>query len=368
MNEKIECNGKPMTDPMNSVIKNAVRDMGLTSMDWLKDAVTQMATKNEYHPVKDYFNQLVWDGNDYIGILFSKYFTESTGFGEVALKRWMIGAVAKAMEESQNFMLVLDGPQGRGKSFFAKWLCPQIEWFTEGSINPESKDHKLRSLDTLIWEVAELQATTRKSDREALKSFLTLSRVKERRSYGQYDTDKPQLASFIGTINEDGAGFLRDSTGNRRFVIINIQEINQSYSTELDKNQLWAQAVALYKAGEPWQLTPEEAAKQREIQAEYEGQSVIASFMWDYYEIDRGSELYTLQTEVVQTMQNCGIKMNDGVLAEINRVVTAAGAKKIRPRVGNSRPVAYQCLLRLAKPTSIEPLKTAKEIANEIPI
>jgi predicted P-loop ATPase len=61
---------------------------------------------------------------------------------------------------------------------------------------------------------------------EALKWFLTLETVTVRRPYGHFDLDKPALASFIGTVNDDGAGFLTDVTGNRRFRPTSLTTIN----------------------------------------------------------------------------------------------------------------------------------------------
>ena len=98
--------------------------------------------------------------------------------------------------------LVLDGPQGIGKSFLVRWLCPKERYYIEGGINTEDKDSLIRLASKWIWEVGELQATTRKADREALKDFISRRDVTVRPAYGRYDIVKPALASFIVTINE----------------------------------------------------------------------------------------------------------------------------------------------------------------------
>ena len=60
------------------------------------------------------------------------------------------------------------------------------EYYHEGAINPEDKDCRIRLMSTWIWTVSELGATTRKNDREALKSFLTLETVRDRKWDGKY--------------------------------------------------------------------------------------------------------------------------------------------------------------------------------------
>lgn len=67
-----------------------------------------------------------------------------------------------------------------------------------------------------IWEVGELGAVARKTDREELKSFISTKNQRDRHAYGRYDAALPAIASYIGTLNE--AEFLNDPTGNRRFV------------------------------------------------------------------------------------------------------------------------------------------------------
>ena len=284
-----------------------------------------------------------WDGEDHISRLVVGYLDETTGLGVIAFKRWLIGAVAKVFENAQNFVMVWDGPQGIGKSVLARWICPLPQYFIEGAINPEDKDSMLRSCTNLVWEVGELQATTRKSDRESLKDFVSKKVVSVRRAYGRYDTVKPQLSSFIGTINEDGAGFLTDPTGSRRFVIINLSKINWEYAANMRPEQLWAQAMALYKKGESWNLTPEEKRLQKETNSTYQMESVISIYFYKNYKFDAESTKYEMVADIIDTLRQSGMRSNDRVIMnELSRFMNQLGAQRIRPRVGDSRPVSYQ--------------------------
>ena len=85
-----------------------------------------------------------------------------------------------------------------------------------------------------------------------------------RRPYGRFDIEKPALASFIGTVNPDGVGFLTDTTGNRRFRPVFLQSIDRRYSTACNVSQIWAEAVAAYRNGETADLPVVDERRLRE--------------------------------------------------------------------------------------------------------
>ncbi len=261
-NDVVEVNGVPIMDVQASKIRTQLRDLGYWRVHEAEDAWIAHAWDRRYHPIRDFLRSLSWDGGDHIGALVS-YLQADAGDLPTFFKRWLVGACARAFEPGscQNRMLVLDGDQGLGKSYLVRWLFNAFgrdELFVEGGINPANKDHELRLISSWIWEVSELGATTTKADRDALKYFLSLRQVTVRKPYGHYDLVKPALASFIGTVNNI-AGFLNDPSGSRRFMSVHLTSIDWGY-TALDAAQIWAQAYALYKAGEPWELLPAEAA------------------------------------------------------------------------------------------------------------
>jgi hypothetical protein len=348
LDDTIEVNGEAINDGLDAIIRNRMRDIGLSSMPWVADTFTHVAYQNSYHPIKEYFDGLKWDGHDHIGHFTGAYLTETTGLGHAAFKRWFVGAVAKVYQRSQNFMLVWDGPQGIGKSMLARWLCPLPDYFIEGPIKPDDKDFLLRMCTKLVWEVSELQSTTRKADREALKGFITTQEVTVRKAYARYDTVKPSMVSMLGTINEDGAGFLTDPTGNRRFVIIRLERINWDY-TKLDVTQLWAQAVGLYRRGEPWVLTADETSLQNSINAQYEMTSVLSTYFFELYRVDpSNTEAYQLTYDILKALEDAGLKGSQQAnLNELGRLLKKLGAEPFRAKVGNKRPSAYRGVMRL---------------------
>ncbi len=344
--DKIEVNGRGIDDILAAEIRMKLRDIGLAKkLAAAEDAYIAEAKKNAYHPVKDYLDALKWNSEDHItdlaGCLISNdppvvyRDGSSVPLPHVYLYRWLIGAVAKVYSGAQNAMLVWDGGQGIGKSTLAKWLCPLVDYFLEGAINVQDKDSDIRLISQWIWEVAELDATTRKADQSALKSFITKEVVTVRKAYGRHDTKKPAMCSLIGTVNNT-SGFLADESGSRRFMITKLERIDRRYQ-KIEIDQLWAQAKQLYFNGEPWQLRGEEAAAQGRINERYEVETVLSDWIDKHFTFHpEFDDRYSL-ADVISAMEIDGFRVSGSERSqamELARVLTQKRARKIETREG----------------------------------
>lgn len=303
LDDSIEVNGERISDSLTAKIRCQMRDAGFLRTAEMEDAYIAQAYLKRYHPIKEYLMGLVWNGEDNIHRL-SEHFTDAHAVFEVWLRKWMIGACAKVFEAEQNPMFVLDGAQGIGKSEFVRWLCPLKERFVEAALAPDDKDSDVRLITMWIWEVSELGATTRKSDYEALKAFLTKRTVTVRVPYGRYDIKKPACASFIGTVN-NSSGVLSDPTGSRRFLMCQLTDIDWTYQQTLDIAQVWAEAMAAYIAHEDWRLTPDEARKAVEINELYEIEDIVEGILKKHFTIDPTEETWWMPTaEILKILEN----------------------------------------------------------------
>lgn len=347
--DSVEVNGRKISDVVAAEIRTALRDIGLTKkIPYAEDAYVAHAKKNAYHPIHDYLNSLKWNGENHITRLLD--YMESSDppieyrngdivpLHAVYIYRWLIGACAKALAAEQLAMLVLDSVQDLGKSTFARWLCSGMpEYFIESAINLTDKDSDVRLIDRWIWEVAELDATTRKSDQSALKSFITKKEVTVRKAYGRYEITKPAMAALIGTLN-NSTGFLTDDTGNRRFMITRLTKLDFHYEN-IDIDQLWAHAVHLYHQGESWKLVGEEKRAQNDTNKRYEVESTLTDWLEKFYVFDSAAQtdMYSL-ADILTTFAIDHVSISGSERSqymELSRILSSKGARKIHTGQGN---------------------------------
>ena len=223
---------------------------------------------NHAHPVREYLQDLQWDGRARVRMLLPDYAgTADTGIARVLSLRFMIACVARAMEPGckSDCVLVLAGKQGIGKSTFFRTLCG-AEWFRDDAIDLRSKDAMLAIQGCWIYELAEL-ASTRTRENETVKAFLSRSTDSYRPPYARCLVTVPRSSIFVASTNE--ASFLRDPTGARRFWPIEATTPNLR-ALHKDRDQLWAEAVHLWESGQQWHLTDSEEALLREAQEQYQ--------------------------------------------------------------------------------------------------
>lgn len=298
-----------MTDYHEAELRTTLREIGYgvsgsgkPGNGPVKDGVMTLGHKNRHNPIHHYFNGL--DGRykpstkgPYVNELFAKFFVNPDGMFGRWLFRWMVGAIAKSFTGQRNPMLVLVGGQDMGKSTLCEWLCPIDRYFLRGKVNPDDKDSFIRLIDTFLWELDELGATTRKADAESLKSFLTMDFIRVRPAYGRYAIEKSVVCSFLGTVNHDGAGFLVDPTGTTRFLSCEVNGIDFDYTT-VDVDDLWAEAYWYYRnVPDSFRLTKEETALQAKINGSYEMPSALEEVIIDLFEFtnNRGDFMATAE-------------------------------------------------------------------------
>jgi len=294
----------------------------------------RLASENPWHPVQEYLESLEsWDGKDWIGSLADHIQADAGQDVRRIFEIWLSLAVARAMEpgKHQAICLVLDGPQNIGKSRLVEWLCPDSlrEQYTSEAIRPDDKDCKLRAAVKWIWEVGELDATTRKADVSALKQFLTQEPITVRKPYGREDTIKPALSNFVGTVNGEG-GYLVDSTGNRRFWPVKISGIDFSYG-EIPLDGLWAQALVAFGQGRHL-VTRDERRAQTEAGEAAMCEDPVATWAEVRYRKSGDPEAWVSSEEINAALMAEGHRTNPAVCRTIAQTLARMGAVPGRRR------------------------------------
>lgn len=228
---------------------------GIYSPTKTKDAILAVAAERSYHPIKEYLDHLPeWDGIDRVETLLIDYFNATdNSYTRAVTRKMMVAAVARIYHPGTKFdsVLILNGPQGIGKStFFAKLAG---DWFSDSLTLTDMKDkagpEKLQGY--WILELGEL-AGMRKTDVEVVKSFISRSDDKYRASYGVNVESHPRQCIIVGSTNAE-SGFLRDITGNRRFWPVRISGDGKRKAWQMsvyDVEQIWAETLVLYGQGE----------------------------------------------------------------------------------------------------------------------
>ena len=211
----------------------------------IADAMFAAARKNCHDPVRFYLEDLKWDGvNRLDSVLVNYAGADDTNFNRKVGKIWMISAVARIFQPGckADAVLILEGSQGAGKSTFFDTLASK-EWFHDGLPDLHSKDAAAGVRSKWIIELSEL-STTRRSDFEAVKAFLSRTTERYRPAYGRTEVIEPRRCVFAGTTNR--SDYLADDTGGRRFWPVPVRKIDIS-SLQRDRDQLWAEAVHCFK-------------------------------------------------------------------------------------------------------------------------
>lgn len=261
---------------------------GIWSPTKFKDAlIAVVSAERGYHPIKEYFDTLEWDGVERIDTLLIKYLgAEDSAYVRAVTRKTLCAAIARIYEPGVKFdsILVLNGPQGIGKStLFAKLGG---KWYSDSLSISDMKDKTAAEKLQGYWimELGEL-AGIKKMDVETVKSFITRVDDKFRQSYGTTVESHPRNNIIVGSTNSE-SGFLRDVTGNRRFwpvLVTGKSPFTVFDLSQQDVDQIWAEAIDKYKAGEDLFLTGDVAAQayvqQQEAMEADDREGIISNYL-----------------------------------------------------------------------------------------
>lgn len=237
----------------------------------IRDGVVTVARRDSVNPLRDYLKSLTWDLFPRIDTWLTTYLgVEDSPYVRSVGRKWLISAVARGFQPGckVDTLLILEGGQGVGKSTALRIMATGAgdpAWFSDTPIPIGEKDAYVALRGKWIYELAEL-ASLKKADLDKAKAFFSAPIDSYRPPYGREQVSVPRTCVFAGTVNL--GEYLHDSTGGRRFWPVKVGVIDLQ-ALQADRDQLWAEAVAVYKAwldrGSPqsaclWWPSPEETA------------------------------------------------------------------------------------------------------------
>ncbi len=259
----------PKPEPVKNVDYSGVRNYiesiyGINGALKVEDSLSLEFEKNHFHPIIEYLSTIEWDGVERLDSLLIDFFGAADNiYTREAIRKMFVGAVARVFNPGVKFDLVLtlvSTKQGTGKSSFLKAIGG--DWFSDTFITVQGKEAFEQLQGSWIIEMAELSGL-RKADIEATKHFISKQEDIFRPAYARTSETFPRQCVFVATTNE--STFLRDPSGNRRFLPVPIHNVRLTDNPELKSfindqdliDQYWAEAVHKYRKGETLYLSPE---------------------------------------------------------------------------------------------------------------
>lgn len=245
---------------------------GVTGKDKIKDAKDAVFTRNRVHPIRDYLNGLTWDGVPRLDTLIVDYLgAADTVLNRAMTRKHFAAAVARVMNPGckYDYCLIITGAEGIGKSTL--FAVMGGEWFNDSLVTMEGKNGMEQARGGWVIELPEL-GSIKRSDVEQVKAYISRQDDTYRPAYGTVVEKHPRQCIFCGTTNE--TYFLKGDTGNRRFWVMAANpDVRKHDDVKADlmaeRDQIWAEAVEVWRKGEKLYLPKDLEIEARQRQAEY---------------------------------------------------------------------------------------------------
>lgn len=253
---------EPLRDVDYSGVRNYIECIyGIVSSQKVDDALALEIEKKKFHPIVEYIKSLQWDGVPRVNTLLIDYFgAEDNAYTRAAIRKMLCAAVTRVFHPGTKFdtALILVGPQATYKSTFVKKLGKN--WFSDTFTTVQGKESFEQIQGAWLVEIAELSGL-KKAEVETIKHYISKCEDSFRPAYGRTIETYKRQCVFFGTTNSKD--FLRDPTGNRRFLPIDVRPEYATKNvaqelTEEEVDQVWAEAYEMYKQGESLYMTGEE--------------------------------------------------------------------------------------------------------------
>lgn len=329
-------------------------------------AVQVVARDRTVHPVRNRLSTLEWDGQERLSGWLATYLGVEIEPGreryiEAVGRCWTIAAVARVFRPGckVDAALILEGPQGSRKSTAAATLAIEPEWFADEIADLGSKDSAQDLRGKWIIELGELSAMKRGAV-ERVKAFMSRRTDHYRPSYGVRSQDFDRQCVFIGTTNENE--YLQDHTGNRRFWPVKVGRVDVE-ALERDRDQLWAEAVAAFRAGEQWWLDPE---VEREARAVQEDRRIVDAWEAPVLAWLRGKTEASVADVLTNAIDMDIDRQDRGAQMRIVQIFKAFGWERHRSSA-EGRPWIYRRPAPVSQPSSQPEPEMSQPLGQEKP-
>lgn len=299
---------------------------------------------SDYHPLRHYLGSLPpWDGvTDHIGRLLAMVHCKDTpsGMFDFYVRRWLVAMVAAGLNDNvvNHEIFVLLGPQGTFKSSFMNNLLPPcLRRYYTAKTNSQrmTKDDAFAMAENLLINLEEIDSMQRQEVNQ-LKAMVTQTYVKDRPAYGRNKVRLPHVASFCATGNN--MQLLTDDTGSRRWLIFEVERIDNPWTAHINHDGIYAQAKALLDSGFRYWFEAGEIDDLHRRNTSFEAPNMARELIATHYERP-SDDAETALTQKRRYLTSAQIVMRFGTAVRLNavqvgRAMTAMGFRQIRTADG----------------------------------
>lgn len=259
--------GHPMSDveivlTLTPLIQSPNGGLGIEDfkMHHISGGLDILMSLRRVDPHLNYLNSIVWDGVERIGTFFVNYVgVEDSNYIRAVGKNFWISMAARGLNPGCKYdnMIVLEGCEGIRKSSLVQAIGGEDYTFTPSSDDVMKNTDELRKMhQSIIVELPELMGLAGQ-DHKLVKAFLAKPCDHIRGLYARKASKKSRGFVFVGTTND--TKYLSVDMGARRFWPVKIPKEVKTIDTQaikMDRDQLFAEAVKCFKAGESWYEVP----------------------------------------------------------------------------------------------------------------
>lgn len=320
---------KPITDfKENSILREIQKAKVKCSINSLRNLLHSDFCEM-YDPFQDYFENLQeYTGEkDHIQELAMTITTTKPELWKECFKKWFVAMVACVLNEKQTnqTVIVFSGKQGLGKTTWIEKLMPTElkQYLFSGTINPTNKDTLIHLAECMLINLDELE-NLNKTEIGSLKELITKTHIRMRKAYGHNNENMPRRASFAGSVNT--AQFLNDTTGSRRFLCFELENIEYQHSVDI--NLCYAQAYKLYQSGFRHWFNKDEIKEINSNNEQYQIMSPEEELLLTWYEpaTKETANAFLKTTEIaVRLSIVANINVTDGTVNKLGKALKKHG-------------------------------------------
>lgn len=306
----------------------------------VKDEILQIRmTVNSRNPFREWVESIEWDGEHRLDTIFARLFGATSVILEddedeiylaAVARAWFLGAVARMYKPTQHDIVpVFVGGQGAGKTRALRYLAGKDEWYRSTSMEMSAKELQ-RFLDSvrggIIVELGEATQLENPASAGLIKQFISQDSDHIRKAYARREQVFPR--HFIMAATSNKGEVFTDPTGNRRFFPMTCRPERQTLIFSVDDRsvggeeieQVWAEALALFRAGERPNLTRNEQIIAEKVQDFYTREVTQANVIDEWLD-DPANNLTSIGSKVSRSTIIEGVF---GELAEDSQAMRVA--------------------------------------------